>query len=354
MNQQNYFDNAATTPLDPEVLDAMLPYLQEDFGNANSLHQLGLRAREGVEIARNQVANLLGSAPEEIFFTSGATEANNWTLQSFPEVAVSGLEHSTIHVQALELGYGFLPNDGHEVETDGEQDLTSVTFLSNESGGFVRASKPEHGKFHRDVTQALGKIRIDLSELDLASMSAHKIYGPKGVGALYIKNSDPIEPLFYGGEQEAGLRAGTLNVPGIVGFGRACEKASELMDADWAHAHRLKECLLNGLDNIGDWQSNSPSDSVPHLLSLSFLDLLGESLVVEADSLGFCISSGPACSSRSNELSHVLAALGVPDDWSQGTVRISFGRQNTLETTAALSKVLVQAVKSLRSAGRRA
>jgi cysteine desulfurase len=199
-----------------------------------------------------------------------------------------------------------------------------------------------------DATQALGKVALDLDGIDYAAFSAHKLYGPQGIGALFTA-SGSIEPLLKGGEQEEGRRAGTLNVAGIVGFGAACALAQDRIEEDRAHVRELRQILIDRFQCLSDWHVNGGDDAVPHILSVSFLGLQGETLVIEADGAGFAISAGAACSSRSTEPSHVLTALGMPEEWRRGTVRISFGRGNTRESTDALGKTLVRSAENLRT-----
>lgn len=368
MDAAHYFDHAATTPIEPEVLEAMLPYLREDFGNANSIHSWGMRAHAAVDRAREQLAAHLGCAPDEIVFTSGATEANNWVLQSFHEVAVSPFEHSSVWETAQALGFEMIEASGWSLDPPApECELVSVMTVNNETGAILACPDPrpsgrgpmstanrgEGVKVHRDITQGLGKIPVDLGAVDFASMSAHKMYGPKGVGALFIRGGEPLEPLLYGGEQEQGLRAGTLNVPAIVGFGAAAEMARARQSEDFDLAVRLRNTVMDELGRLQDWHANAHTEQSPFILSLSFFGVEGETLVVEADNAGFAVSSGAACSSRSTEPSHVLTALGVEDEWSRGTIRVSFGRANTVESAASLAKVLKTAVENLRNPDKR-
>lgn len=355
-----YFDNAATTPLDPRVLEAMLPYLGDDFGNANSIHSWGASARAAVEAAREQVASLIGKSPESIIFTSGATEANNWVIGEFATGIISPFEHSSVREPALTKGFMVGTFDGLKPVRDQSArsfDLQSFMLVNNETGTRWDPRTAIGGKasyVHSDITQALGKVTIEGSIADFVTASAHKVYGPKGVGVL--ATSEAISPMLQGGEHEYGRRAGTLNVAGIVGFGAACKIAGECLEEDTAKAKACREALLEELRSVSDWQVNGvpdedlkPCGSVPHILSLSFQGLEGESLVVEADNQGFAISSGAACSSASTEPSHVLMAMGVAPDMIRGSVRISFGRFNTVEAATSLGKVLVRAVDRLRT-----
>jgi len=352
LRPEDYFDNAATTPLDPVVLAEMLPFLNEDFGNAHSLHAWGQRATGAVEAARSRVAGLLGCAPESIVFTSGATETNNWILRNFPDAAVSPFEHSSVDQPARLLGCAFLPNDGYVLASpDPPTDLVSVMTVNNETGAVLTPPDAPGALLHRDATQSLGKLPIALDDVDLASMSAHKLHGPKGVGALFASERVMLSPLLAGGGQEQGLRAGTLNVPGIVGFGAACALAQDRMQDDLGHAVRLRDAVLEVLSKVPDHRQNAHTENSPYVLSVSFLGVEGESLVIEADARGYALSSGAACSSGSVEPSHVLTSLGLSSDWSRGTVRISFGRLNTLESAQGLAKTVADSVARLRNLG---
>jgi cysteine desulfurase len=349
-----YFDHAATSPLLPEALEAMLPYLREEFGNAHSPHAFGLRAAEAVETARLQLAQALSSEqcevqPEQIVFTSGATEANNWVLRRFERVAVSPFEHSSVREPALHLGHGFLENDGHALlQPEGDLELASVLAVNNETGARYDARSIEAESHHSDVTQAAVKHDMSLEGIDFASLSAHKFGGPKGVGALFIA-SGYLEPWFYGGEQEQDRRAGTLNVPGIVGLGAAAQIGLERREENLDHLVKVRAAFLDSLPSDSGRMLNSPAGAAPHIVSLSFAGLEGESIVIGLDAAGFAISSGAACSTGSVEPSHVLTALGIEPEWLRGTVRVSFGPTNTPESASALAKALSEVVSSLRA-----
>lgn len=351
MDSSRYFDHAATTPLDSRVLEEMLPYLREDFGNANSIHSFGARADAGVARARERVAELIGADdPSQIVFTSGATEANNWVISAFDTGAVSPFEHSAVREPAIRRGFEVLPNVGLELGSpQREAGLISVMSVNNEIGSrWNAAGLASPGTLiHSDMTQQVGKLPIVLDGIDFASMSAHKLYGPKGIGALYFA-SQPPEIFMAGGEQEHGWRAGTLNVPGIVGFGAAAAIARDEMDGDLLHAENLRGIVLEALEHLPDWRINGGNEASPYILSISFLGLQGETLVVEADQAGYAISAGAACSSRSTEPSHVLTALKIGPEWLQGTVRISFGRSNTPDSARELARTLLRISQKLR------
>lgn len=351
MSIERYFDNAATTPLAPEAKEAMLPWLAERFGNAHSLHEPGREAAHAVELARAQVAALVGCEPEELYFTSGATESNNWVLRGFQGIAIGPTEHSSVRETAIAVGALVTGMDGLQPADPplaGIQ-LSSRMLVNNEIGSiYDPAPRPPAGLVHSDSTQALGKLPINLAPLDLASFSAHKLYGPKGVGCLYAKDAQSPPPLLTGGEHEGGRRAGTLNVPGIVGFGAAAQLAADRLERDYAHAENLRSIVLEELASVSDWQVNGGPRVSPYILSLSFFGIEGETLVIETDHAGFAISSGAACSSRSTEPSHVLIALRVPGEWLRGTVRISFGRFNTEESARELGAVIRTSLEKIR------
>ncbi len=348
---ERYYDNAATTPLDPRVLEAMLPYLRDGFGNANSLHEPGRRAHEAVEEARQQVANLVSAEdPSQITFTSGATESNNWILNSVKTAAISPFEHSSLYEPAKKLGLNILHNDGLNITPEsGIIDLVSVMAVNNEVGAKWVAPilRGNAVALHSDITQAVGKIPIDLDGIDFASFSAHKFYGPKGVGALYSRASTP-EAFILGGEQEMGYRGGTLNVPGIVGMGAAAEIAADELQANLEMATKLRSQVLEALIQCKDVRVNGGDNGSPYILSLSFLGIEGETLVIEMDRRGYSISSGAACSSRSTEPSHVLKALGLGPEWLRGAIRISFGRCNNCDNARNMAKALLESVEMVR------
>ena len=346
MDPACYFDNAATTPLDPRVFAAMEPYLKGGFGNANSIHAWGREACAAVCKAREHVAALIGADdPSEVVFTSGATEANNWVLRAFPSLAVSPFEHNSVRQFAESHGATFLKNKGWQLEGS-EAELTSVMRVNNETGAVLEMPKAK--KTHSDATQAVGKVPFDAKKYDFVSMSAHKFYGPKGVGALYIKGAAEMEPLLFGGEQEHGRRSGTLNVPGIVGMGAAAEIARGRIEQDMAHAEALRAYVKGRLAEVQGVRFIENACNSPYVLSACFEGLEGESLVISLDAKGYAASSGSACSSGKGHVSSVLKAIGLPDEVARGAVRVSFGRFNTLKSAAGLCDALVQAALSLK------
>lgn len=348
---ENYFDNAATTPLDPRVLREMLPYLESDFGNANSLHARGQRARHAVELARQRVAELVGAEdPSQILFTSGATEANNWVVADFPDGAASPFEHSSMREPALRSNYRILNNDGYRLEIpDRRFELVTVMAVNNETGAIFDplALRPMARNLHSDITQAVGKLPVTVQGLDFASMSAHKFNGPKGVGALFARNPN-LAPMIVGGGQESGLRGGTLNVAGIVGMGAAAAIATEELDSVLARVTEMNRILQDEFASNDGIRILSPADASPYILSVSFYELEGESLTIEMDRQGFAVGAGAACSARSTEPSHVLTALGLAREWLRGTIRISLGKSNSAESTTNLAKSLLATAESLR------
>jgi cysteine desulfurase len=373
MSRERYFDNAATSPLDPRVLEAMLPWMRDDFGNANSIHTLGLKAREAVEHARAQVAEAIGAEdPSEIVFTSGATEANNWLFSAFPRAWVSPVEHSSIWEQVAPRGLRVLPNNNYDwvqedLVTPRLDGLVSLMSVNNETGAIYPL--PPADLLHTDATQAIGRTsfrvgekRSDIRSVDFVTFSAHKFHGPKGIGALYARDARFPPPLLYGGEHEEGHRAGTLNVPAVIGMGEAIRLAVDSQEQLATDVGQLGSIVLEELASVTDWHQNgawlppgvapvgfSPGlGPSPFILSLSFLGIEGETLVIEMDRQGYAISSGAACSSRSTEPSHVLTAMGYPLEWIRGTIRISFGRFNSIDGTRDFAKALSETVLRLR------
>ena len=376
-----YLDNHATTPLDPRVLDAMLPYFKELFGNAASRnHSFGWEAEEAVEKARKQVANLMGANSKEIVFTSGATESNNLALKGVAQmyaekgnhIITAASEHKAIldtckHLEKDGCRVTYLPlkADGlidldmlKESFTD-KTILVSIMYANNEIG--VVQPIAEIGKlckergilFHTDAVQAAGKIPVNVIQdnIDLASISAHKLYGPKGVGALYVRRKSPRVQLtaqMDGGGHERGMRSGTLNVPGIVGLGAACEIAQREMLEESAKLRAmrdsLKDKLLSELDEVfinGSWEHR-----LPHNLNISFAYVEGESMLMGINDIA--VSSGSACTSATLEPSYVLKALGMGDDLAHSSIRFGIGRFNTQQEIDYVAGRVIEVVKKLR------
>lgn len=379
-NKNIYLDYNATTPVDKRVLDAMLPYFTEKFGNASSDHIFGWDAEEAVEFAREQVSKLINCKSTEITFTSGATEAANLALFGFCErnsskgkhIITCKTEHKAIldPMQALEKG-GFQINY-LDVDPEGNLDLeelkdaiTSETILvclmlaNNETGlihPMAEIEKIVHDrgvKLMSDITQAVGKISIDLKELniDMAIFSSHKIYGPKGVGALYInkKNKVEIDPIAFGGGQEKGMRPGTLNVPGIVGLGKAAEIASSEIQKESIRTSNLRNKLEKLLEQLEDVHINSKNaNRLPNTTNISFLNTDGNQLLRKLNNLA--VSRGSACTSNILQPSHVLKAMGLSDELAMSSLRISLGRNTTLADIEFAAEEIKNTVYQLKKA----
>lgn len=361
MKAENYFDHAATTRVAPEVFEAMKPWFTDLWGNAHSIHSMGLRAHQAVENARQQVANLVGcESPEQIIFTSGSTEACNVVLKAFaPDMWVSPFEHSAIRVPAKRLGCKVIPNDGFILSPPSDATSLAVMKVNNETGAVLTPRLLPNAFIFSDITQSIGKIPVDVNEFDAAALSAHKFHGPQGVGALYLAEPGCMgcdHALVEGGSHEHGLRGGTLNVPGIVGMGRAAELALEHMDEKIAYVTELRQVFIDEIQNSGltDYQFNcskvpaKPFSQVPHVISMTIFDLVAQVLLVELDSKGFGISSGPACSSRNPNPSPVLEAIGLDPLEAQATLRVSFSQENTKESTQMLAKNIIELAGKLR------
>lgn len=361
-----YFDHAATTPVDERVLEAMKPYFTREFGNANSAHQLGNNAKVAVEEARETVAELIGAEPAEIIFTSGGTESDNAVIKGAlaasdkSEVITSPLEHhAVLHTAECEKRRGckpvYLEPDAQGNITAGQvahaitEDTALVTLMhvNNEIGvinpirAIAAVCKEHEVPFHSDTVQSIGKVPVDVNDLglDFLSMSAHKIYGPKGIGVMYIRHGTPWMPWMHGGSQERRRRGGTLNVPGIIGLAKALELAVDEMEKNLAHYQKLQDRLLDGLNRTfsGKFTINgNPKAGVPHITNLAFTDeqnhgIDGEMLLLNLDMEGICVSNGSACTSGAVEPSHVLAGLGMEPEVANSSIRISLGKSNSAE-----------------------
>lgn len=375
-----YLDHSATTPVDPEVASLMMTYYTEKYGNPSSIHSFGQEVRNAVEEARHQVAALIGAKPEEITFTSGGTEADNMAILGVADayrkkgrhIITSAVEHHAV-LDTCE----YLAKNGFEltilpVNEEGivsvedlaqairpDTILISIMHANNEVGAIqpiadIGKLAQEHKVlFHVDAVQSLGKIPVHVKEMnvDLMTVSSHKIYGPKGVGALYIRKGIRLVPLFHGGGQEKKRRSGTENAPGIIGFGKACELAGRRMAAEAAELKILRDKLLQGiLDKIDYVKVNGPlGDSrLPNNVNVSIRFVEGESLLLSLDMLGIAASSGSACTSGSLDPSHVLLAMGMPHEIAHGSLRFSLGRQNTEEDIDYVLEQLPKIVERLR------
>ncbi|MCK6459104.1 MAG: cysteine desulfurase [Planctomycetes bacterium] len=376
-----YLDNHATTPVDPRVLDAMLPYLRERFGNASSRsHRYGWEAEEAVEKARAQVAGLVGADPREIVFTSGASEANNLALKGAAarrekgrdHIVASPLEHPSVretveHLAARGCEVTWLGVDGEGRVRPGDvaRSITPRTFLvtvmaaNNEIGTIQplreigRIAEERKVLFHTDATQGAGKIPFDVRAdgVHLAALTAHKIFGPKGCGALYVRQGIELERQTHGGGQERGLRAGTLNVPGIVGLGAACEICRAERDEEARRLARLRD-RLESLLAAAEARRNGPREGrLPNNLHVSFPGVDAESLMLAVPEVA--VSSGSACASGSMEISRVLKAIGLRPDLAKGSIRFGLGRFNTEAEIEEAARLFVAAAARLRKVARR-
>ena len=369
-----YLDFQATTPIDPTVLDAMLPWLSGAYNAHAAEHRIGRRAADAVEEARQSVADLLGCQSSEITFTSGATEASNIVLRGLARpgtcIAVSTLEHASVAETAAALGAGGACISQIEATDDGIADiahledlicpdmaLVCITAVNNEIGTVQPISEAaslcaQHGvPLHIDVTQAAGRIPLALADsaVSYASMSSHKIYGPQGIGALYVGQGAPKPPpLCTGGAQERGLRPGTLPVASCIGFGVACDLAVTQRERDIRHVRTLSRAMLDGLADLDGWRVNGSLDErIPHNLSIAFEGIDADILLASTPELA--MSTGSACSSGSLHDSITLKAIGLREDLARGTVRIGFGRTSTLDDILIAAAVLKDRVATLRA-----
>lgn len=376
-----YLDNHATTPLDPRVLDAMMPYLTTKFGNAASRsHSLGWEAEQAVEIAREQVAKLIGAAAKEIIFTSGATEGDNLAIKGVAQayrgrgnhIVTAVTEHKAVLDSCKHLeknGYrvtylpvkadGLIDLDDLRKVIDENTILVTAMYANNEIG--VIQPVAEIGKlckqkgviFHCDAAQAVGKVPVNVTtdNIDVAALSGHKIYGPKGVGAFYVRHKDPRVQLtaqIDGGGHERGMRSGTLNVPGIVGLGKACEIAMQELQEESARLSALRDRLTNKLQSELDdvFVNGSMEHRLPGNLNMSFLHVEGESLMLGINDIA--VSSGAACTSAAIEPSYVLKAIGLDDDVAHSSIRFGIGRFNTAAEIEYVANKVIDVVKKLR------
>ncbi len=375
-----YLDHNATTPMAAPVLEAMLPFLQGQYGNPSSRHEYGRAARRAVDMARQQVAAAVGCHPTEVIFTSGGSEANNLFLKGaaagfrHPGVlAVSAIEHPCVRNTARQLerqGWQLLelPVDGNgRLEPAGlvkalsaEARLWSVMLANNETGliqnvaAMAEQVRAGRGWFHTDAVQALGKMAVDFRLLNQAgvhalTVSAHKIHGPKGAGALILDKRVELTPLIAGGGQERGLRSGTENVAAIVGFGVACELALARLEGLSVRLFALRTRLEAGLQRLGARIFAADDMRLPNTSYFAFADLDGETLVGKLDRAGFAVASGAACSSANPEPSHVLQAMGVPEQLSRGAVRVSLGAETSEENIDQFLGALETTVSSLKN-----
>ena len=381
-----YLDNAATTQIDHRVLASMTPYLTTQYGNAGALYKFGRSANEAIQNSRARVSRFVGAANGSIIFTSGGSESNNLVFHGVRDylkrigrmhILVSAVEHDSVLRAAESLtkegfNVGYIP-----VQEDGSVSLAalegllrpntglvSVMYVNNETGAVnpvcdIGSLCMKHGVlFHTDCVQAAGFHIIDAVKIgcDFLSVSSHKIHGPKGVGALYVRDMDTITPLIYGGtEQEFGLRGGTENVAGIVGFGKACEISSEQLKEDKAQISILKQVFVTELRNRVGYDSVKINGASPlrpgKIVNIRIDDIDNESLILMLDSVGICISAGSACQSHESKPSHVLTAMGLTIDEARSSIRISFSRMNTIEEIIEAAQTIADFIDVLRAHG---
>ena len=371
-----YLDNAASTQIHDEVLDSMLPYLKEQYGNPSSIHRYGRLAHKAVEKSRKQVAELINADPSEILFTSGGTESNNTALSGMlkpdSQLITSSIEHDAIlepckKLEQLGFKISYLPVDkfGTVNTTDLKNQisektrLVSIMFGNNEVGTIepieeiTKICNENSIYFHTDAVQAIGKIPIDVKKLgiDLLSISSHKINGPKGIGALYIRNGVSIDPVILGGGQEKGLRSGTENVANIVGFGKACEISKSNLDQNLTYVKKLRDYLVTKvLSEIPHVTLNGhPENRLPNNAHFTFLGVNGEDLIIKLDENGIAASTGSACSVHTQKASHVLQSMGFSHEQITGSLRLTIGVFNTQNEIDQTVEILKKVVKELRS-----
>ena len=381
MERRIYLDNSATTYTDKEVLQKMLPYFSEVYGNGSSQHFFGREALVAIDEAREKVAKAIGAKPTEIYFTSGGTESDNWAIKGAAHalrekgnhIITTAIEHPAViktcqalEKEGFEVTYLPVDNEGFVTAEQVEKAITDKTVLisvmtaNNEIGTIepIReigaVAKAHKILFHTDAVQAVGNVPIDVvkDNVDMLSMSAHKFYGPKGVGVLYKRNGVKIGRFMDGGEQERNMRASTLNTPGIVGLGAAIEIAVRDMEKNNKHVAELRDYFVKELlANVKDIKYNGPVDTsrrLPSNANFSFEYIEGESILMSLDLEGIAVSSGSACSSGSLEPSYVLLSVGVPIELAHGSIRFSFGKNNTMEEVKYTLEKLYAIVARLR------
>jgi len=373
-----YLDNAASTQIHEDVLESMLPYLKEQYGNASSIHRYGRLAHKAIEKARKQIAQLINADPSEILITSGGTESNNTVLRGIHvngtnQIITSLIEHDAILEPCKKLTESGLIVDYLSVDKFGMINpselknhlsentcLVSIMFGNNEVGTVQKISEiakicnEQKIPFHTDAVQAVGKIPIDVKELgiDLLSISSHKLHGPKGIGALFIKNGIKIDPVILGGGQEDGLRSGTENVANIVGFGKACEIAKTNLDENMKYVRKLRDILVDRvLEEIPEVTLNGdPKSRLPNNAHFTFLGVNGEDLIIKLDEYGIAASTGSACSVNTQRASHVLQAMGFSHEQITGSLRLTMGifnNENEIEQTVTSLKKIVEELRSV-------
>lgn len=373
MNRHIYADNAATTKLCQEAFDAMIPWLKEEYGNASQPYSFARKPKKALAEARKTIASCLNADPEEIFFTSGGTESDNWVIKgsAFDDTAkrltiTSAIEHHAIlhSCAAIEsLGYpvtylqpnknGIITPEALESAITDDTRLVSVMFGNNEIGSIqpikelCRIAHSHGALFHTDAVQAVGHVKIDVRDLDIdfLSSSAHKFNGPKGIGFLYMKKGVQLRSYADGGAQEGSHRAGTENIPSIVGMSVALQTNYNMLNENIEHVKSLEKELITQLDSLGiEYKRNGGENTLPGIVSLSFPGFEGEAILHRMDLMGISISTGSACDSKNTQISHVLKAIKLDETFARGTVRIALGKENTSddvnEIVIALSKIV--------------
>ena len=374
-----YLDNAATTKTAPEVVDAMLPYFSEYYGNASTIYSLGAESKKAMDHARQTIADSLGAKPEEIYFTAGGSESDNWALKATAEayaskgkhIITTKIEHHAIlhtceylEKRGFEITYLNVDRDGlislDELKAAIRPDtiLISVMFANNEIGTIEPIAEigeiaKEHGVlFHTDAVQAYAQVPINVDEMhiDMLSASGHKLYGPKGIGFLYIRKGVKIRSFVHGGAQERSRRAGTENIPGIVGLGAAVERAMRIMDSKTRKEIELRDYLIGRLENEIPhcWLNGHRTKRLPNNINFSFLFIEGESMLIMLDMKGICASSGSACTSGSLDPSHVLLAIGLKHEEAHGSLRLTLSEDSTKEEMDIVAEEVKKIVQRLR------
>ena len=374
-----YLDNAATTKTAPEVVDAMLPYFSEYYGNASTIYSLGAESKKAMDHARQTIADSLGAKPEEIYFTAGGSESDNWALKATAEayaskgkhIITTKIEHHAIlhtceylEKRGFEITYLNVDRDGlislDELKAAIRPDtiLISVMFANNEIGTIEPIAEigeiaKEHGVlFHTDAVQAYAQVLINVDEMhiDMLSASGHKLNGPKGIGFLYIRKGVKIRSFVHGGAQERSRRAGTENIPGIVGLGAAVERAMRIMDTKTRKEIELRDYLIGRLENEIPhcWLNGHRTKRLPNNINFSFLFIEGESMLIMLDMKGICASSGSACTSGSLDPSHVLLAIGLKHEEAHGSLRLTLSEESTKEEMDIVAEEVKKIVQRLR------
>ena len=375
-----YLDNAATTRTAPEVVEAMLPYFTEHFGNASSIYALGSASKKAVNAARRTIAESIGAKMEEIYFTAGGSESDNWALKAVAEayegkgrhIITSKIEHhAVLHTceylqkNGFEVTYlevdetGLISVEDLKAAIRPDTILISIMFANNEIGTIepiaeIGAIAKKHGiLFHTDAVQAFGQLPIDVEELhiDLLSASAHKLNGPKGIGFLYVRNGLKLRSFIHGGAQERSKRAGTENVPAIVGFGKAVERAMLMMEEKTQKELKLRDYLMKRLEEEVPYAfvNGHRQKRLPNNVNISFRFIEGESLLIMLDMKGICASSGSACTSGSLDPSHVLLAIGLKHEEAHGSLRLTLSEENTMEEMDVVVEAVKEIVDKLRA-----